>query len=93
MTVATPCTQYPDKWFSQDPQNVAECQQLCQTACPLRDECLRLALEANETGDSSGIWGGELPEDRRRLLEAHEGSVKSIAANPQAPRPQLVGAA
>lgn len=80
---STPCSQYPDKWFSEDPKNVEECLTACRTACPIRQECLRLALENTETGPASGIWGGELPEARKELLEAREGHVRPVETVPE----------
>ncbi|MEU8983008.1 WhiB family transcriptional regulator [Streptomyces sp. NPDC048309] len=36
---------------------------VCQ-GCPVRDECLRWALD---TGQSSGVWGGTSEAERRAL--------------------------
>lgn len=89
----TPCSQYPDKWFSEDPKNVQECLEACRTACPIRQTCLQIALENTETGPTSGIWGGELPEARKDLLEAREGRVPPVETDAESRRPELVGAA
>ena len=36
-------------------------------ACPVRERCLRFALETNQ---EAGIWGGTTEEERRRLRRA-----------------------
>lgn len=40
---------------------------ICQS-CPVIDECLTFAITNQET---SGIWGGKTPEQRRRFIRAH----------------------
>lgn len=44
---------------------------ICQS-CPVMDECLTFAITNEET---SGIWGGTTPEQRRRYRRAHERSA------------------
>lgn len=75
-TTQTPCTQDPDRWYSQDPAKVASCLEVCQT-CPVRQQCLQLALDSGETGAHTGIWGGTLPEQRAQLVD--EQSPPTIA--------------
>ena len=43
-------------FFSDDPLDIARAKAIC-AKCPVRDQCLRAALEENEPW---GVWGGEL---------------------------------
>lgn len=52
-----PCwTTAPDLWFAESPADVEAAKALC-VPCPLRDACLRGALERAEPW---GVWGGQL---------------------------------
>ena len=51
-------------WFSQDKADWRECQKVCNSGCPVKNECLIYALETRQT---HGVWGGC---DPRRLREA-----------------------
>ena len=66
---ALPCRSMdPELFFpigkeAPDPAALAAC-----AACPARNACLDRALEMDETGPESGIWGGTTHIERRRLL-------------------------
>lgn len=91
-TNPNPCNTDQDKWFSVDPKNVEHCLALCRTACTMRQTCLDLAIASGETGPESGIWGGELPEDRKRM--ADEAAAREAAhAEASQDATELVGAA
>jgi WhiB family redox-sensing transcriptional regulator len=66
---ALPCRSMdPELFFpvgkeAPDPAALAAC-----AACPARNACLDRALEMDETGPESGIWGGTTHLERRRLL-------------------------
>lgn len=49
------------------PQALAVC-----AACVVRCQCLEYALAA---GESTGVWGGTTPAQRRRLVEHQEGAA------------------
>jgi WhiB family transcriptional regulator, redox-sensing transcriptional regulator len=56
-------------------QQLAEAKAVCER-CPVKDECLRWALE---TGQNDGVWGG-LGEDERGAYKRHQArSVRRIA--------------
>ena len=48
--------------------------EICGT-CPVRDECLRTALEQ---GHETGIWGGLTPAERQLLTGKRKPSVTKI---------------
>ncbi|MFL6158763.1 MAG: WhiB family transcriptional regulator [Marmoricola sp.] len=63
------CQQYPDLFFSDAPEALAEARTLCSW-CPVRALCLAGAVERREP---HGVWGGEIfvagqvvPVKRRR---------------------------
>lgn len=64
----------PDLWFpdtgapSRNNPQVAQACAICD-CCEVRSQCLAYALEANET---TGIWGGTLPQDRKRTGRQRE---------------------
>lgn len=64
------CVSYnPETWFPTDKNHRRqwdEAQRICVMECPVRDDCLRYALEANE---QYGVWGGMTPEQRQKLKE------------------------
>jgi WhiB family transcriptional regulator, redox-sensing transcriptional regulator len=51
-----PCTDDPDLFFAESPQDVECAKDLCRS-CPARMACLTGALERREPW---GVWGGEL---------------------------------
>src|SRR5260370_32751404 len=55
----------PGTWFPPGTSRIAiwKAKRVC-TACPVRVECLRWALEAGEMG---GVWGGATPPERREI--------------------------
>lgn len=57
-----------DDWFPLNerptPERRVAARRQC-AGCPVRWECLELALR---TGEDHGIWGGLLPGDRRQVL-------------------------
>ncbi|MFI1397947.1 WhiB family transcriptional regulator [Streptomyces sp. NPDC020681] len=61
--------------------DIREAKKLC-TACPVRDDCLALAIRSHE---SDGIWGGTTPAERRSLrfqlrrLEATKPKARALA--------------
>ncbi|MGV9815776.1 WhiB family transcriptional regulator [Streptomyces cellulosae] len=74
------CSNNPDKWFSEDPENIAQAKAACDR-CPAREECATLGED-----EEYGIWGGMTPDDRRsakrfRLLlreEIIEGRIRNM---------------
>lgn len=46
----------PDLWFAEEPADLERAKSLCGS-CPIRRECLALALERAEPW---GVWGGEI---------------------------------
>jgi len=51
-----PCSDDPELFFAESPQDVESAKELCQ-GCPARRTCLAGALERREPW---GVWGGEL---------------------------------
>jgi WhiB family redox-sensing transcriptional regulator len=54
--VRLPCTDDPDLFFAESPQDVETAKAMCLD-CPVRLRCLAGALERREPW---GVWGGEL---------------------------------
>jgi WhiB family redox-sensing transcriptional regulator len=54
----------PDLWFAESPTELEQAKALC-VECPIRRECLTLALERQEPW---GVWGGEII-DRGSVVE------------------------
>lgn len=75
MTNETPCSAHPDRWFSKDPRKIEQAITTCGS-CPMRDRCLRVALEFGETGDDTGIWGGTTPQARADMLQEQAASAE-----------------
>lgn len=50
-------------FFPETGSGVAQARQLCRR-CPVKDDCLDYALEANE---HYGVWGGASERERRRM--------------------------
>jgi WhiB family transcriptional regulator, redox-sensing transcriptional regulator len=62
----------PDAWFPEKGGSVRDVKAVCRE-CPVRAECLLLALER---GEDHGVWGG-LTERERRALK--DGPVRPLA--------------
>lgn len=63
-------TEDPELWFPVGDSAPAKLQTrqakaVCQTRCPVKDQCLHWALE---NGIDAGVWGG-LSEDERRAMK------------------------
>ncbi|HEX4017332.1 MAG TPA: WhiB family transcriptional regulator [Frankiaceae bacterium] len=52
----TACQREPELWFSPHPAELERAKALC-LPCPLREQCLSVALER---GEPHGVWGGEI---------------------------------
>lgn len=54
-----------DLWFAEkgDWATTIQAKLICQR-CPVREQCLRWALE---NGENHGVWGGMTPEQRKRF--------------------------
>lgn len=53
----------PELFFPETWAEARDAKKICST-CPVQTDCLRYALETNQ---SDGIWGGLTLEERRRL--------------------------
>jgi WhiB family transcriptional regulator, redox-sensing transcriptional regulator len=55
---ALPCrrSEDPDLWFAERPDQLEQAKALCGP-CPIRERCLRAALDREEPW---GVWGGEI---------------------------------
>jgi WhiB family transcriptional regulator, redox-sensing transcriptional regulator len=63
------CAQVDPELFWSDPMtgpNAKKAQQVC-LGCPVIDDCLKYALDTNQ---SQGIWGGLTPSQRLALTRA-----------------------
>jgi WhiB family transcriptional regulator, redox-sensing transcriptional regulator len=56
LSLNLPCTEDPELFFAESPQNVEQAKALCR-GCRARVACLAGALEREEPW---GVWGGEL---------------------------------
>ena len=56
-----------DLWFPDKGGSTREAKAICRR-CPVRAQCLALALEQGETG----IWGGTSENERRRMKPSAE---------------------
>lgn len=54
----------PEVFFPAKGDPTSPARHICDTMCPVREECLEFALVHNET---SGVWGGMGARGRRRL--------------------------
>jgi WhiB family transcriptional regulator, redox-sensing transcriptional regulator len=63
LTGGLPCTQNPQLWFSERPDDLELAKAGCRL-CPLRGPCLAGAVERAEP---CGVWGGEIIQ-RGRVL-------------------------
>lgn len=59
---------YIDYFFSENLDEVAKAKEICFT-CPVRDECLRSALDSKEVW---GVWGGRDELEIRNTLSVNE---------------------
>lgn len=55
-----------DAWFAglDDPAAANAAKKMCNTICPVRDECLQVALRDDHR---DGVWGGMAAYERSRL--------------------------
>lgn len=60
-----PCTSDPDAMFS--PERVGAAKGMCMR-CPVMQQC---RIEAIETGQWDGVWGGMTPDERRDWAKAN----------------------
>jgi len=56
LSLVLPCTEDPELFFAESPQDVEQAKALCR-GCRARLACLAGALER---GEPWGVWGGEL---------------------------------
>jgi WhiB family redox-sensing transcriptional regulator len=63
-----PCTDAPDQFFSEVPEELEQAKVLCRV-CPVRTACLDAALDRREPW---GVWGGEV-FDRGRIIARKRG--------------------
>lgn len=61
---------FPDGSLGRTARNLAAIARTVCARCPVREECLRMALEL---GAEFGVWGGTTPEERRRMARATAG--------------------
>jgi hypothetical protein len=57
-----------DLFFPDNPNQTREARQVCAD-CPVRDNCLKLALEMEPGEDRSGVFGATTPRQRRKLRQ------------------------
>jgi WhiB family redox-sensing transcriptional regulator len=57
-------------------EQIAEAKQLC-AECPVRQECLRFAID---TRQDYGIWGGLTREERRKVRRREQRAARRPAA-------------
>lgn len=53
-------------FFSESPRHYKEAREVC-AMCPVTEECLSIALEMTVHLDTSGLYGGLTPRQRRPL--------------------------
>lgn len=66
----------PEAFFPEKGESSQEAKRVCNSGCPLREFCLRYALE---NGEEYGIWGGMSAVERKRLLRRHDGGTPQAA--------------
>jgi WhiB family redox-sensing transcriptional regulator len=52
---------------------IEEAKAVCNTRCPVREQCLQWAMQA---GQDAGVWGG-LSEDERRAMKRRSARQRS----------------
>ncbi|MBO0849469.1 MAG: WhiB family transcriptional regulator [Pseudonocardia sp.] len=73
-----PCrTADANLWFAEFPQQLARAQALCYQ-CPIRSECLEIALRRREPW---GVWGGQI-FDRGRVITFKRGRGRPPGSRP-----------
>jgi hypothetical protein len=62
-------------------QEAAHASEFCG-GCPVRGECLQLALRMEKPGryQSFGVWGGTTPRQRQALLRGHAVAGQAVAS-------------
>jgi len=88
LSLDLPCTQDPELFFAESPQDVEQAKAMCR-GCRARLACLAGALER---GEPWGVWGGELLMrgaivPRKRPRGRPRKDVVPIGANAYHPRP------
>ncbi len=70
-----------DAWFAEGAyRNYADARETCMTLCPVRAECLQMAL--NDTLLTFGMYGGLDPDERRALRRRARGP-HALAIKPE----------
>jgi WhiB family transcriptional regulator, redox-sensing transcriptional regulator len=72
------CAEMNPETFFPPSGNPGTAAKLICNRCPVRDDCLSYALDANE---KFGVWGGLDADERRRLRER----MRRKASSPKAP--------
>ncbi|MFD6565349.1 WhiB family transcriptional regulator [Micromonospora profundi] len=62
-TTVLPCAVDPEQWYEGSPDAEKAAKALC-AGCPVRDNCLTLAMETDEPW---GVWGGYTEVERQRI--------------------------
>ena len=62
------CAGHPHRewWFSDLAEDTIRAVAVCEV-CPVKDRCLSVAIDIREY---FGIWGGQTPTQRRRMVRA-----------------------
>jgi WhiB family redox-sensing transcriptional regulator len=94
LSLNLPCTEDPELFFAESPQDVEQAKALCR-GCRARLACLAGALEREEPW---GVWGGELLMGgaivpRKRPRGRPRKDVVTIGANAWAPNVDLAQSA
>jgi WhiB family redox-sensing transcriptional regulator len=66
----------PELWFPEPWEGDRAAKLICGW-CPVRAECLTVAMETNE---QYGVWGGLSPNERRRLIRRDRESAPLVVA-------------
>jgi len=54
----------PDLWFTQGKIPELSAKRICNTLCPVRQQCLAFALKYYQ----DGVWGGTTDKERRQIM-------------------------
>lgn len=74
------CVNHPDTdWFSSEQAEKYDARAVCQSECPVRRECIELALTEKRI---FGVWGGVDEYEIRRALCVDAFGVASARARP-----------
>ena len=58
------CREVKAEFHAENMADTQHAKRVCNTGCPVKDECLEYAMERNE---QLGVWGGMSIDDRKRL--------------------------